>query len=104
MVTQDNGNERKLGKLVGGREGREITFEQKTHLVSFSVAVSGERATDTTLLRAGKTNVNGTRRNGFERATSIRLPLRSVDGCHRPLVGTRISNPVSVITEPETSP
>lgn len=38
-------------------------------------------------LRAGKTNVNGTRRNGFERATSIRLPLRSVDGCHRPLVG-----------------
>ena len=26
-------------------------------------------------------------RNGFERATSIRLPFRSVDGCHRPLVG-----------------
>lgn len=37
--------------------------------------------------------------------SSIRLPLRSVDGwCHRPLVGTRISNPVSVITAPETSP
>lgn len=31
------------------------------------------------------------------------ITARPADGCHRPLEGTRISNPVSVITAAETS-
>lgn len=100
-VTNENWNTRAAKKITLKRGAKD-----RHDPVSFPVTVSrGGRHDDSAprlLLDARKTNANG--RNAFERSHVDPITVATrVDGCHRPLVGTRISNPVSVITAPETS-